>query len=181
MNVLLQIFVSFFKIGSFTIGGGFAMIPLFEEEFVRRRKWFTDQDFLNMLTVATAAPGPLAINSAVFTGFHVAGLPGVLVAIVGCILSPVVVILIIAANYHRFRSLAFADPVFQGIRPAVVGLMFAAVYGLVQRNKLRWTWYILSVAAFILIALLKVDPVVVIGIAAVLGVAFQRSLKRGRR
>ncbi|QSX09322.1 chromate transporter [Alkalibacter rhizosphaerae] len=181
MRILLDIFVSFFKIGAFTVGGGFAMLPLFEEEFVRRRKWFTDQDFLNMLTVATAAPGPLAINSAVFTGYHVAGLPGVLVAIVGCIISPVIVILILAVNYHRFRSLAYADAVFQGIRPAVVGLMFAAVFNLVRRNKLRWTWYLLSVFAFILIALLKVDPVFVIALAGVAGVAFQRSIERRRR
>lgn len=180
MRLLLDLFVSFFKIGSFTIGGGYAMIPLFEEEFIRRRKWFTDQDFLDMLTVATAAPGPLAINSAVFTGYQVAGVPGVLVSIVGCILSPVIVILLIATNYEKFRAIPSADQVFAGIRPAVVGLMFAAVFSLVKRNPLRWTWYILSGISLVLIAFFKVDPVFVIAGSALSGVAFQRSLNRRR-
>lgn len=181
MKTLLKIFLSFFKIGAFTVGGGYAMIPLFEEEFVRRREWLSDQDFLNMLTVATAAPGSLAINSAVFTGFHVAGLPGVLAAVFGCILSPTVVILVLALNYERFRSLAYADSVFRGIRPAVVGLMAAAVYNLVVRNKLRWTWYILSVAAFLAIGFFHVDPIIVIALSGAAGVAFERYVERGRR
>lgn len=157
------------------------MIPLFEQEFVHKRRWMDDQDFLNMLTVASAAPGPLAVNSAVFTGFHIAGLPGVLAAVIGCILSPVIVILILAVNYERFRSMTYADSAFRGIRPAVVGLMAAAVYNLVKRNKLRWTWYSLSVLAFIAIGFLHVDPILIIALAGVAGVAFQKYLDRGRR
>lgn len=181
MRTLLNIFVSFFKIGAFTVGGGYAMIPLFEEEFVHRRKWLTDQDFLNMLTVATAAPGSLAVNSAVFTGYHIAGLPGVITAVFGCVLSPTIVILVLALNYEQFRSLSFADPVFRGIRPAVVGLMAAAVYKLVHRNKLRWTWYILSVLAFIAIGFLHVDPILVIALSGGAGLAFQRYVERRGR
>ncbi|MBF7096169.1 chromate transporter [Alkalibacter mobilis] len=180
MKILFEIFKSFFKIGAFTVGGGYAMLPLFEDEFINKKKWFTDQDFLNMLTVATASPGPLAVNSAVYTGYHVAGVKGIIAAVVGVIISPVVIILILAANYEKFRSLEFANPIFSGIRPAVVGLMFAAVFNLVKKNRLRWTWYTLSILSFALISFIKVDPVIVIGGAALLGVLFQKYLERRR-
>ena len=178
MYKTIELFKSFLKIGTFTIGGGYAMIPLFEDEFVRNKGWLTEEDFVNMLTVATASPGPLAVNSAVYTGYHVAGAKGVAASVAGVIIAPVTIIIILASNYEKFRALPFADQVFKGIRPAVVGLLIAAVYKLVALNKLRWTWYILSAAALLLIVFAKVDPVALLGGAGIMGVIFQKYATR---
>jgi chromate transporter len=179
MHKTIELFKSFLKIGTFTIGGGYAMIPLFQDEFVRNRRWMTEEDFVNMLTVATASPGPLAVNSAVYTGYHVAGGKGVIASVTGVIIAPVTVIIILASNYERFRSLPFAEQAFMGIRPAVVGLLAAAVYKLIALKKLKWTWYILSAAAFALILFAKVDPVVIIAGAGIIGAIFQKHVGRG--
>ncbi|MFZ7133014.1 MAG: chromate transporter [Eubacteriales bacterium] len=169
MNKLWQLFKTFFIIGSFTIGGGYAMLPLFEEEFVHKKKWFTDEDYLDMLTIVTSAPGPLAVNSAVYTGFHLAGVWGSIAAVLGVIIPPTCIILIIVPFYHEVRQLAVMEKIFKGIRPAVVGLIIAAVYRLYLRTKMKKKWIIVPITAFLGIAIIKIDPIIVIVLLAFSG------------
>ncbi|NTW71665.1 MAG: chromate transporter [Eubacteriaceae bacterium] len=178
MHVCIELFKSFFKIGAFTIGGGYAMIPLFEDEFVNKKKWLTDEDFLNMLTITSAAPGPLAVNCAVYTGFRVAGFWGAVISVIGVIFSPIVVILLIAMNYEKFMGVEFIKKMFIAIRPAVVGLMVAAVYKLARRNNFKPVWYIVSILAFVLIALMGIDPFIILLVAGVSGLIFNMISER---
>lgn len=166
---LWQLFKTFFLIGTFTIGGGYAMLPLFEEEFVHKNKWFTDEDYLDMLTVATSAPGPLAVNSAVYTGYHMAGFRGSIAAVLGVIIPPLGIILAIVPFYNSIRQLEIMDKVFDGVRPAVVGLIIAAVYRLFKRTNVKGIKILIPIFTFVGLVLINLDPIIMILILALGG------------
>ncbi|MPW26186.1 chromate transporter [Alkalibaculum sp. M08DMB] len=151
------------------MGGGYAMLPLFETEFVHKKKWFTDEDYMNMITIITSAPGPLAVNSAVYTGYHVAGLLGSIFSVLGVIIPPIVIILCIIPFYTQFRDLEIIDKVFQGIRPAVVGLIIGAVYNMVKKSKIKGYWLIVPIISFCIIVVFNIGPVFVIIALGILG------------
>lgn len=162
MNKIFTLFKTFFIIGAFTIGGGYAMLPLFEEEFVNKKKWFTDEDYIDMLTIISSAPGPLAVNSAVYTGYHVAGFWGSFFSVIGVIIAPLTIIIILAPLYEQFRGIDVIDKIFKGVRPAVVGLIISAVYKLSKGTQLKGYWFILPIISFIAIVFLKIDTIIVI-------------------
>lgn len=178
MKILFKLFLTFFKIGAFTIGGGYAMIPLFELEFVERKKWLTDEDFMNMMTIVSSAPGPIAVNSAVYTGYHVAGFLGAIFSVLGVIIPPIFIILCIAVFYNEIREITVIDRMFYGARPAVVGLMITAVYKLGKRAKLKGIKYIIPIISFILISILNFEPIIIIVTTGILGYIFSRYCKR---
>ena len=120
------IFVSFLKIGMFTFGGGYAMLPLIERELITKRKWIEQKEFLDLLTLAQSVPGPIAINSATFVGIKIAGMPGALVATLGCILPSCIIVTIIAYLYMRYRNLDTLQGILGMLRPAVVALIASA-------------------------------------------------------
>ena len=182
MRLLGELFLSFLKIGAFTIGGGYAMIPLFEEEFVKKKNWLTDEDFFNMLTVVTASPGPLAVNSAVFTGYRVAGALGSVFAVIGVTIAPVIIITVIAINYRAFREMEAVESAFKALRPAVVALIFAAVYKLAGRNELVPLEWMAVAGVCALIYFWGVDPVILLVVAIVLSIVVKKvMLKYGRK
>jgi len=119
MKKYLQIFLSFFKIGAFTIGGGYVMIPLIEKEVVERRRWIEREEFTEMLTLAQSAPGPISINSAVFVGYKTLGLGGMITAVLGTVIPSFVVILLVAMFFTDIRENPTVERIFRGIRPAV--------------------------------------------------------------
>ena len=131
-NRLLTLFLTYLKIGTFTIGGGYAMLALVQREVVDRRHWLDEKEFLNMMALAQAAPGLIAVNSAIFIGHRIAGWRGVLAALVGAVLPSVVIILIVAMCFSQYKSLPAVEAVFRCVRPAVVALIAAAVVRLAK-------------------------------------------------
>ncbi|MDR1793644.1 MAG: chromate transporter [Bacteroidales bacterium] len=165
-----QLFWTFLRIGLLTIGGGYVMISLIEKEVVQKRQWLSGEDFLDMLALAQSAPGILVINTSVFVGYRVAGWRGVLSAAVGCILPSFAVILLIAMFFHNLRENPVIEQIFQGIRPAVAGLIAAAVWGMVKKLRPTWQGIIIMLAAAFLIWLWALSPIWIIIAAACWGV-----------
>ena len=125
--MFFQLLWTYLKIGTFTLGGGYAMLPLIEKEVVDRHQWLDGKEFLNMMALAQAAPGLIAINSAIFLGHRLYGWKGVIACVLGAALPSIVIILLIAMFFTNIRENATVEAVFRGIRPAVVGLIVAAV------------------------------------------------------
>ena len=166
---LLKLFATFFRIGLFTFGGGYAMIPLIENDVVERNGWLKKDEFLDLLAVAQSAPGVFAVNMAVFVGYKLRGKRGALAASFGCVLPSVVIILLIALFFRRFRHIEVVNNIFMGIRPVVVALIAVPVFNVAKSAKLGWsTVWIPVVAAFLIVAL-GVSPIYVIIAAGVAG------------
>ena len=157
MKVLLQLFWAFFKIGAFTFGSGYAMIPMIEKEVVDRRKWFDKDDFYDQFALASAAPGPFSLNTAVFVGYKLKGWWGALFAVLGAVIPSFVIILLIAIYLTDFRGNRYVEAAFKGIRPAVIALI--AVPFINMLKKLPWYLMILAVAVALVICYLGVSPI----------------------
>ncbi|MBQ0024435.1 MAG: chromate transporter [Bacteroidales bacterium] len=157
MKLLLQLFWSFFKIGSFTFGSGYAMIPMIEKEVVDKKKWFEKEDFYNQFALASSAPGPFAINTAVFVGYRVKGWWGSLAAVLGAVIPSFTIILLIAMFLTDFRGNPTVEAAFKGIRPAVIALIAVPFIRMLQ--PLKWYFILLAVAVATVIWQLGVSPI----------------------
>lgn len=124
--ILLQLFISFFQIGLFSIGGGYAALPLIQEQVVDLHQWITITEFTDLITISQMTPGPIAINSSTFVGTLVAGLPGAIVATLGCVAPSCIIVLGLAYIYNKYKNLAFMQGILSGLRPAVVALIGGA-------------------------------------------------------
>lgn len=129
-NLNAALFLSFFKIGVFTFGGGYAMIPLIRDEVVSRRGWVEEERFLELLTLAQSAPGPISLNTAVFVGYSLNKWKGALSTVLGVVLPSFFIILLIAVFFADFKDNRVVAAVFKGMRPAVVALIAAPIFGL---------------------------------------------------
>lgn len=123
---ILQLFLSFFHVGLFSIGGGMAAMPLIQEQVVSLRHWLTLTEFTDLITIAEMTPGPITINSATFVGIRIAGLPGALIATLGSILPGCIIVSILAWLYFRYQRLSVVQNILGGLRPAVVSLIASA-------------------------------------------------------
>lgn len=138
--IYAELLWSFFQIGLFSIGGGYAAMPLIQHQTVDVHSWLTMTQFADIMTIAEMTPGPVAVNSATFVGIQVAGIPGAVIATVGCILPSCIIVMTLAYMYYRFRGLSVVQGILRGLRPAVIAmiasagisLMILAFYG--QRN-----------------------------------------------
>ena len=124
--MLLNLFLSFFQIGLFSIGGGYAAMPLIQAQVVDLHGWLTMAQFGDIMAIAEMTPGPIAINTATFVGIQTAGLPGALVATFGCVLPSCIIVLTLAYLYYRFRGLSIIQGILSGLRPAVVAMIASA-------------------------------------------------------
>ena len=167
MRTLLEIFWSFLKIGAFTFGGGYAMIPLIQHEVIHRRRWIEERDFIDLLTLAQTAPGPIALNTAVFVGYKRRGYLGALSAIIGVIVPSFVVILIVAIFFASIRDNAYVDAAFKGMRPAVVALIVAPIVGLTK--GMRWWLVAVALAVAMVVWHFGISPVWFLIAGAVVG------------
>lgn len=145
MRRFAELFFSFFKIGLFTFGGGYAMIPIIQREVIDNRHWIEQQEFLDLLTLAQSAPGPISLNTAVFVGYKMYGYRGALSALLGVILPSFLIILMVAIFFSQIRENAIVDAAFKGMRPVVVALILAPILGFTK--GLHWT--MISVAAVV--------------------------------
>ena len=128
MASLGQLFWSFFKIGTFTLGGGYAMIPLMEKELVDRHGWITNDEFMEIITLSQTMPGIFAANMATHIGWKLRGVPGAVISVLGNILVPILIILGLAAGLHYLQGNTIVEAIFKGVRPVVVALIAAPVF-----------------------------------------------------
>ncbi|MFA6677485.1 MAG: chromate transporter [Bacteroidales bacterium] len=163
-----KIFTSFAKIGAFTIGGGYAMIPLIEREVVTKNHWIDSDEFLDMLAVAQSAPGLLAVNISIFAGYKIKGVKGSIIATIGSVLPSFIFILLVAAFFTNFRDNKIVASAFKGIRPVIVALIVVPMINMAIRSKLTWFTASIAIAALILISFLGVSPIWVL-LATALG------------
>ena len=175
---LWQIFVTFFKIGAFTFGGGYAMIPLIQHEAVERRKWVTDEDILDIVAIAESTPGPIAINSATFVGYRAAGVLGSACATLGVVLPSFVLILAISFVLAQFQQVQVVQYAFTGIRAGVLALIVKALWGMYAKSKKNAVSYIVMAAAFILVAFFDVSALPVLAGCAVFGLVTSEVMRR---
>lgn len=166
---LFQIFLTFFKIGAFTFGGGYAMIPLIQKETVETHKWVTDDDILEIIAIAESTPGPIAINSATFVGYRAAGVLGSVCATLGVVLPSFVIILLLSFVLRQFQQLQAVRYAFEGIRAGVLALLMKALWTMYKKSPKGWVSYVVMAAAFILTAFFEINVLFVIIGCAVFG------------
>ena len=166
---ILTLFLTFFKIGAFTFGGGYAMIPLIQREIVEKHGWMTDEDILDIFAIAESTPGPIAINSATFVGFRTAGFWGAALATTGVVLPSFVIILLISFLLTGFADIPAVQYAFFGIRAGVLALLVKALYTMHKKNPKGLVSYILMAAAFAAVAFLKIPVLAVLAGCAAVG------------
>ena len=168
----LQLFWTYLKIGTFTLGGGYVMLPMIEREVVQRKQWIDSEEFLNMIALAQAAPGLIAVNSAIFIGWRIGGWRGVLATVLGAVLPSFLIILAIAMLFQDYKDLPAIEAIFKGIRPAVVALIAAPLCRMAYSAKISWATAIVPIAGALLIWLVGLSPVWIILVTVLTTIAY---------
>ena len=174
MKKIIEMFIAFFKIGAFTFGGGYAMIPLIEEEVVNNKKWIEKNEFMDILVVSQSLPGALAVNCSIFLGYKIGGFLGAIMALLAVILPSFFIIIIIAAFFMQFRNNYYVNAAFKGITAAVPMLVLVGAISLgkgLNKNKITILTIILGLVGLIIF---KLHPVVIIIMSAIYGTIFLR-------
>ena len=158
----LQLFWTYLKIGTFTIGGGYVMLSMIEREIVDRKGWIDREEFMNMIALAQAAPGLIAVNSAIFIGWRIGGWRGVIATVLGAVLPSFLIILAIAMLFQDYKDYPAIEAIFKGIRPAVVALIAAPLCRMAKNAKITWTTALIPIAGALLIWLAGLSPIWII-------------------
>ena len=166
--MLFRIFLTFFKIGFFTIGGGYAMLPLVREVVVKKERWVSEERFLELLVLAQGTPGIMAGNLAILIGLELNGIKGALVALSGAVLPSLISIVLVAAVLTQFFQNPAVIAFFKGALPAVVGIIAAVVWQLSREGIKTNDSFLLALLALLLLVTLKINPILVI----IFGLAF---------
>ena len=161
MVSLSEIFWIFAKIGAFTIGGGIPMIAAIKKELVERQ-WLTDEDFIDIITLAQTAPGLFAVNIAILTGHKLRGTKGSVVATIGSALPPFIIILLVAMFFTSYKDNEYVIKAFKGIRPAVVALIGVPMLDMLRSTRMRWWSWLIVVSSMTLVCLLSVSPIYIL-------------------
>lgn len=173
-------FTTFLKVGAFTLGGGYAMIPIIEEEVVKKRQWVKEEDFLDLVAVAQTCPGVFAINLSTFVGYKLRLTKGAVCTSLGSALPSFLVILLIAMFFHHFMQWHPVAAMFNGIRPAVVALIAAPTFRMAKSARIGWSNAWIPVVSALLIWALHVNPIWIIVAAGVGGFVYGRIFKEGQ-
>ena len=177
MNIYWESFKTFFKIGIFTLGGGYAMIPLIEEEVVNRKQWVRKEEMLDLIAIAQSCPGVFAINIAIFIGYKLNKVRGALATTLGTALPSFLIILLIAMFFKQFEDNAVVAAMFRGIRPAVVALIAVPTFNRAKKAEITLANCWIPIGGALLIWLLGVNPIVIIIIAGLAGYAYGRYIQ----
>ena len=167
-NIYWDSFKTFFHIGIFTLGGGYAMIPLIEEEVVNKKQWVSKDEMLDLIAIAQSCPGVFAINIATFIGYKLNKTRGAIATTIGTALPSFLIILLIAMFFHQFQDNPVVAAIFRGIRPAVVALIAVPTFNLAKSAKISWVNCWIPIGGALLIWLMGVSPIIII-LAAALG------------
>lgn len=160
--MLLKMFFIFFKIGAFTIGGGYAMIPIIQEEIVNKHKWMEEDKFIDALGVSQASPGPIAVNTSIYVGYELRGFSGALIATLGTVLPSFLIIVIVSYFFELIRDNIIVTKMFKGIGPVVVALIASAVYKLLKTTGINIKSVSLMVLTAVLIVFFNISPIYII-------------------
>ncbi len=177
-KTLIRLFSSFIKIGAFTFGGGYAMIPLIQKEVVEKRKWITDKEILEIIAIAESTPGPIAVNAATFIGYRTAGFLGACLATMGVVLPSFLIIAAVSFVLRQFESLKAVQYAFQGIRAGVLALILKALVSMYKQCPRSRISYIIAAIAFLFVAAFRINVLIVIMICAVIGLAYSVMAQR---
>ena len=179
--IYLQLFLSFLQIGAFSFGGGYAAMPLIQEQVVTSHRWLSMAEFTDLITISQMTPGPIAVNSATFVGIKIAGIPGALAATVGCILPSCIIVTVIAKLYLKYRTMDLLQGVLKSLRPAVVA-MIASAGILIIKNAFwgsgetisltgtEWSMVVIFGICVLLLRKTKMNPIWVMVLAGALKV-----------
>ncbi|TJX13399.1 chromate transporter [Tissierella creatinini] len=170
MGILLELFITFFKIGAFSFGGGYAMLPLIEEEVIGHHGWISSTEFIDIIAVSEMTPGPIAINSATFLGYRVAGVLGSALATLGVVLPSFIVMSLIFHFVTRFKNSKYVGWIFDGIRPVVLGLIASAAVSVAGSTFIDIKAVLIAILLFYLVTFKKLNPIMAIVLAAGLGI-----------
>lgn len=165
----LKLFIVFLKIGAFTFGGGYAMIPFIEKEIVEKNEWIKSEDIVDIFAIIQSVPGVIAVNSSTFVGYRVAGIAGALAATLGVILPSFVVISVIALFLYDFKNYPYITEAFNGIRAGVTALMVSVVIKLGKSSVKGTIPLIIAIAAFLSLTFFGVEAIPVLIIAGIFG------------
>lgn len=167
--ILINLFITFFKIGLFSFGGGYAMLSMIQQEVVTKNTWVSPSEFINMVAISQATPGPIAINMATYVGFKVNSILGATFATLGVVMPSVIIMIIITRFFVKFKNNKYVEGAFLGLRPATVGLVAAAAILVSFGTFIDYKSIIIFVMAFILSYKYKFDPILMIIVSGVLG------------
>ena len=159
---LFKLFMAFFKIGFFTIGGGYVMLPMIQREVVNENKWLTEEEFLDAIAISQSSPGAVAVNISIFIGYKLGGFWGAVVSTLGTTLPSVISILVVAMFLYQYKHIAVVEKVFLGIRPAVVSMIASSVVVLSKSLGFSIDKLVFAVTGFVLIVFLDISPIFVI-------------------
>lgn len=180
--IYLQLFLSFLQIGLFSFGGGYAAMPLIQGQIVDAYGWLTMSEFTDLITISQMTPGPIAVNSATFVGINIAGIPGAIVATIGCILPSCIIVTLLAKLYLKYRTMDLLQGVLNALRPAVVALIASAGVsilltafwgseGRIVPGETNWVLAAIFGLSFLLLYKAKMNPILVMVLAGVMKVA----------
>ena len=175
--MLLKFFMTCNKIGAFTLGGGYAMIPIMEREFVDKNQWMDRQEFMDIMVVAQTTPGIFAVDMASHIGYKLRGVWGGIVGAVGIALPSIIAIMIIAMFFHNIKDNPWVEKFFRGVRPAVVALIAAPCFKMAKTAGITWHTVWIPIVCCLLIAVANVSPIYLIIIAGVAGWLLGRCTK----
>lgn len=170
--ILLDLFLTFFKIGAFTFGGGYAMLPLIQEEVIANG-WLAEKEIINFIAVSESTPGPFAINISTYIGSEMAGILGAICATLGVILPSLIIIILVAKFFEKFKTNKIVKGCMTGLKPAVIGLIGASVLSIGKTVFVENGFSIASLILFLgmcILAFKKVHPIIIILISALVGI-----------
>ncbi|OLO38036.1 chromate transporter [Alkalihalophilus pseudofirmus] len=169
-RLLCEIFITFLKIGPVTFGGGYAMIPMIEREVVIKKKWIKEKDITEIFAVAESVPGAIAINSATFIGYRVAGVAGAVFAMAGVLIPTFLIVILLGIGYLLFKESPKIEAAFQGIRPAIVALITYAGYKIGKMALIDKTTLLTAGVTVFSLLFLNLHPIIIILSGAVVGI-----------
>lgn len=176
-NFYIESFKTFFKIGLFTFGGGYAMIPMIEAEVVDKHKWLDKEEFLDIIAISQSCPGVLAINVSVFIGYKLKKIKGAVCSSLGTALPSFLIILAIAMFFHQFEDNKVVSAIFRGIRPAVVALIAVPTFNMAKSARITLTNCWIPIACALAIWMLGVSPIYVVLAAGIGGYVYGKYIK----
>lgn len=180
--IYLQLFISFLQVGMFSFGGGYAAMPLIQGQVVTLHQWLSMAEFTDLITISQMTPGPIAVNSATFVGIKIAGIPGAIVATLGCILPSCIIVTLLAKLYIKYRNMALLQGVLGSLRPAVVAMIASAGISIlvnafwgsaatISLQGTKWSLVVIFGICLFLLQKLKWNPIGVMVLAGVMKLA----------
>lgn len=184
MSIYIELFLIFIQIGMFSIGGGYAAIPLIQDLVVETNNWLTMAEFADIVTIAEMTPGPILINSATFVGMSIAGLPGAIISTIGSVFPSAIIVLTLAYLFEKYRDFPIIQGILKGLRPAIVALILSAGLSLlflaIRPDGIVFANYkdtntialIIFLIAFFVLRKFKLNPILIMFVTGIIGIFF---------